>query len=124
MSYCRSLPGAEETYPHGDHAVWFKVGDKGFAMTFVLPFTYEGSEAPPFHFLNLKCDPDHAISLRESHDAIIPGWHMNKKHWNSVFMDGSLTDDFIESMIKDSYQLVFQSLPKRLQNELSQTTSS
>jgi predicted DNA-binding protein (MmcQ/YjbR family) len=61
----------------------------------------------------LKCDPEYAIDLREKHPAIIPGYHMNKKHWNTVILDGSLPDPFIMKLIDDSYKLVVDKLPKK-----------
>lgn len=74
------------------------------------------SEVPGF---NAKCDPEKAIELRERYDAVKPGYHMNKKHWNTVTIDGSLSNDLIKEMIDDSYNLVVQSLPKKLRDELS-----
>ena len=116
--HCLSLPGAEETYPFGDHAVWFKLHGKAFAWTFVEPFTYEGSQAEPFTFVNLKCDPEQALEWRASHPAVQPGWHQNKKHWNSVFMDGTLQVEEIKQFIDHSYHLVRQKLPKKVRDTL------
>lgn len=111
-------PGVEETFPHSDAAVWFKVMGKMFAMTFVKPFTYLGDTADPFTFVNLKCEPQRAEELRASFPAIQPGWHQSKKHWNSVFMDGTLEDSFFMELIDHSYDIVVATLPKKVQQEL------
>ncbi|MDN5203837.1 MmcQ/YjbR family DNA-binding protein [Fulvivirgaceae bacterium BMA10] len=112
-TYCLSKKGVEETYPFKGEAVWMKVMGKMFAMTFVREFTFDKEIAPPFHFINLKCDPERAEILRTKHAAIQPGWHQSKKHWNSVFMDGSLSDDMIKELIDHSYDIVCESLPKK-----------
>ena len=117
-TYCLAKLGATEDFPHGDIAAWYKVGGKMFAMTFIKDFTYEGALHPPFTFVNLKCDPERAVELREQHPAIIPGWHQSKKHWNSVFMDGSLEDQLVLALIDHSYDLVFKSLSKKNQKEI------
>ncbi|MEP6468116.1 MAG: MmcQ/YjbR family DNA-binding protein, partial [Parafilimonas sp.] len=74
-------------------------------------------DANPLQF-NAKCDPEKAIELREEYKAIRPGYHMNKKHWNTVVIDGSISTKVIKEMIDDSYDLIFQSLPKKLREEL------
>ncbi len=112
-SYCLSKKGAEETYPFGDHAVWFKLAGKAFAWTFTKPFTYGDETGEPFKFVNLKCDPEKALELRASFEAVQPGWHQNKKHWNSVFMDGSLADKQLKEIIDHSYEIVLAGLPKK-----------
>jgi predicted DNA-binding protein (MmcQ/YjbR family) len=71
----------------------------------------------PLQF-NAKCDPEKAIELREEYDAVRPGYHMNKKHWNTVIIDGSISIALIKEMIGDSYNLIVQSLPKKLREEL------
>jgi predicted DNA-binding protein (MmcQ/YjbR family) len=73
-----------------------------------------------FAFCNLKCDPEKAITLREGFYEITPAWHMNKKHWNSVSFIGDLSDHQIEQWVKDSYNLVVKSMPKKLQLELDE----
>ncbi len=117
-SYCLTKIGAEETYPFGDHAVWFKVGGKAFAWTFIKPFTFGDELGHPFMFVNLKCRPEEANAMREAYQAIKPGWHQNKKHWNSVFMDGSLSEDKIRELIDQSYEVVVDGLPKKVQASL------
>jgi len=118
-AYCRTKQGVEETYPFKGESVWMKVVGKLFALTFVQPFTYEGSTAPPFHFVNLKCDPTEAELLREKHAAVIPGWHQSKKHWNSVMIDGSLSDSEIIGLIDKSYDLVCAGLTKKEKERLA-----
>ena len=109
-SYCLSCKGAIESFPFDDTTLVVKVGGKIFVL-----FNLEGERS-----INLKCDPDRAIELRESYPAIIPGYHMNKKHWNTVYLDGSLSDDLICRMILDSYLLVLQSLPGKIRSEIEQ----
>ena len=73
-----------------------------------------------FELINLKCDPEEAILLREKYTDVIPGYYMNKKHWNSVKTNGKISDKLIEEWIKNSYNLVVAGLPKKLQNELNE----
>jgi len=108
--YCLSKPGVTESFPFDEEVLVFKVMNKIFALTGVDSFAS----------INLKCDPDRAIELREEHTAIQPGYHMSKKHWNTVQMDGSLSDSFIFELIDHSYDLVVQGLPKKTQAELKQ----
>lgn len=117
-SFCLQLKGAEEAYPFGPEAAWFKVGNKAFAWTFVEPFNMDGEQKPPFTFVNMKCDPAKAEELREAEAAIQPGWHQNKKFWNSVYMDGSLAPALIQELAEHSYEIVFKSLTKKLQKEI------
>ena len=101
--HCLALPGAEETLPFGPDTLVFKVGGKMFAL-------------PPS--VNLKCDPERAVELREQYDAITPGWHMNKVHWNTVGLQADVPDDVIRELADHSYALVRASLPKRIRAEL------
>ena len=71
-----------------------------------------------FESINLKCDPTKAVELREKHPEVIPGYHMNKKHWNTVQIDGSLSDDMIKNFIDDSYDLIVMGLPRKKQQEI------
>ncbi len=107
-NYCLSFPGVTEGLPFGDDTLVYKVMGKIFALTGV----------DDFEFINLKCDPDRAIILREQHEEIKPGWHMNKTHWNSVYPDGMLDDEFIMELIAHSYELIVESLPKKKKEEL------
>ena len=69
--------------------------------------------------MNLKCDPERAVELRDEYEAIIPGWHMNKKHWNTLVLDESLPADLVSELIEHSYDLVVKGLPAKLRNSLS-----
>ncbi|MFC2130446.1 MmcQ/YjbR family DNA-binding protein [Bacteroidota bacterium] len=101
--YCLSQKGASEDFPFDETTLVFRVGSKIFALT--------DTENIPYSF-NLKCEPERAVELREIHSCIIPGWHMNKKHWNTVEPDGSLSLGLIKGLIDHSYELVFKSLKK------------
>ena len=101
--YCNAKPFVTEGFPFGDDTLVFKVRGKMFALA-----NLEGDLT-----LNLKCDPEKAMELRERHPSIIPGFHMNKKHWNTVIMDGSLSNPMIRELIDHSYDLIWQSLPKK-----------
>jgi len=101
--YCLSKPGATEDTPFGPDVLVFKVSGKMFALAAV-------DEVPPS--VNLKCDPDLALDLRDRYEQITPGYHMNKKHWNTVQMDGGVPDTEVRRMINHSYDLVTKALPK------------
>jgi predicted DNA-binding protein (MmcQ/YjbR family) len=107
---CLSFAGAEETFPFGPETSAFKVGGKLFALCRL------GAE-PPLR-VNLKCEPDLAEALRRAHTAVIPGWHMDKKHWNTVVLDGSLPDKTVRDMVEDSYDLVVAGLPRARRRNL------
>jgi predicted DNA-binding protein (MmcQ/YjbR family) len=100
--YCLSFPGVEETFPFGPNTSAFKVAGKIFALSQL------GADQLR---VSLKCEPALADQLREAHAAVIPGYHLNKRHWNTVTIDGSLTDRMITGMIEDSYDLVVSRLP-------------
>lgn len=102
--YCLSKPGTIEGLPFGEQTLVFKVGGKIFLLIGL-------EQANRF---NAKCNPERAIELREKHPEIIPGFHMNKKHWNTIYMDGGLKPALILELIDHSYQLVLESLPKKL----------
>ena len=106
--YCLSLPGTTEDFPFGEETLVFKVEGKIFALTHV----------DFFESINLKCEPEKAVELRERYPAVQPGYHMNKKHWNTVLTDGSISDALLVEWIKDSYYLVVASLPKKLRENL------
>jgi len=101
--YCLCKPGAEETLPFGPDTLVYKVGGKAFLLT--------GLDEEQLRF-NVKCDPDKAIELREEHPCVLPGWHMNKKHWNTIVVDGSVSSKQLKEWIDDSYNLVTPK-PKR-----------
>jgi len=101
--YCLSKPAATEGMPFGPENIVFKVARKMFALAAL-------DEVPPA--VNLKCDPDLALELRDRYEQVRPGYHMNKKHWNTVVLDGVIPQVEIRKMIDHSYDLVVQSLPK------------
>lgn len=107
--YCIVKPGVEECFPFDETTLVFKVMGKMFAL---LPLDREIPSA------NLKADPDWSVELRESHFQIIPGFHMSKKHWNTVSIDDGLDDKFICELIDHSYDLVVSKLTKKLKAEL------
>jgi predicted DNA-binding protein (MmcQ/YjbR family) len=101
--YCLSKPSATEDTPFGPDVLVFKVGGKMFALA-----TLE--EVPTT--VNLKCDPDLALDLRDRYEQVRPGYHMNKKHWNTIDIQGGIPDSEVRKMIDHSYELVAKSLPK------------
>lgn len=103
IAHCLSKPGAEETTPFGPEVLVYKIGGKVFALT-------DPDEFPAR--MNLKCDPDRAVELRDEYDSVLPGYHMNKKHWNTIVLDGSLPGKLVKEMIDHSYELVVKGLPK------------
>ena len=96
--YCLSLPGASESFPFGDDTMVFKVTGKIFALA-----NLDGDPT-----VNLKCNPELAVELRETYSSVIPGYHMNKKHWNTILLDGSIPDVLIYNWISHSYNLVLK----------------
>jgi predicted DNA-binding protein (MmcQ/YjbR family) len=109
LELCADLLGAVEDYPFGDEVTVFKVGGKMFALVML--------EGEPGR-VNLKCDPDLAIELRARFPAVTPGYHMSKRHWNTVELDGSIDDDELREMIDHSYDLVLGTLPRRVRDEI------
>lgn len=112
-TYCLSKAGTTESFPFDDVTLVFKVKNKMFALLSL--------DEP--HSINLKCNQEKAIELREKYPAILPGYHMNKLHWNTLLMDGSLSPTFIQKLIDDSYQLIVDGLPKKLKEELKNEIS-
>jgi predicted DNA-binding protein (MmcQ/YjbR family) len=103
-SFCLSFNAAAEDFPFSPEVSVFKVSGKMFALTTL--------DASPLT-VNLKCEPENAVQLRKQHPGlIIPGWHMNKRHWNTVTVDGDLPDKLIQELIEDSYDLVVAGLPR------------
>ena len=95
--YALLLPGVTESFPFGDDVIVFKINNKIFLL---LPLTSEKLQ------FNVKCDPEKAIELREKYDCITPGYHMNKIHWNTIIVDGTLSGKQLKEFIEDSYNLV------------------
>jgi predicted DNA-binding protein (MmcQ/YjbR family) len=106
--HCLRKPGAEECFPFGEETLVFKVGGK----VFLIASLTDGNQ------FNVKCDPERAIELRERHEEVQPGYHMNKRHWNTVRMDGALKAKDIREMIDHSYTIVVDALPKKVREKL------
>lgn len=104
--YCLKKKYVSETLPFDEDTLVFKVGSKMFCLTNISNSTT----------INLKCDPELASELRDRYDGVTPGYHMNKTHWNTVSLDGSIPHKEILEMIDHSYNLVYQSLPKKNQS--------
>lgn len=109
QKYCIKKSGVTESFPFGDETLVFKVTNKIFCLANLIP---------PLS-INLKCDPEKAIELREKFDDVIPGYHMNKQHWNTIMLDGTLRKSQIENWIDDSYNLVVAGLPRKLKETLN-----
>ncbi len=107
-SFCIAFPGVTEHFPFDENTLVFKVLGKMFALCNV----------EEFRSFNVKCDPEIAIELRERYEQVLPGYHMSKVHWNTVMIEGEADDRLLESWIKDSYDLIVASLPKKLRAEL------
>ena len=101
--YCLNKKGVTESFPFDENTLVFKVLGKMFLLTDLVD---EFS-------MNVKCDPEKALELREHHSSVKPGYHMNKKYWNTVIIDGSVDDAVLKTWIDDSYRLVVESLPRK-----------
>ncbi|MFE0702661.1 MmcQ/YjbR family DNA-binding protein [Streptomyces sp. NPDC058872] len=110
-TFCLDLNDATEEFPFDQGTSVFKVAGKVFALSAL--------DAVPLR-VNLKCDPDEAVRLRGEHPAIIPGWHMNKRHWNTVTV-GELPDRMVRELVEDSYDLVVAGLPKAVRLRLDRS---
>lgn len=108
-TYCLSKPAVTESFPFDEETLVFKAGRKMFALLSL--------ESVPLR-INLKCNPQKAEILREQFPQITPGYHMNKKHWNTILIDGILSPDFIKEQIGHSYTLIINSLTKKERGEL------
>lgn len=107
--YCLSKKGVTEDFPFDEETIAFRVAGKIFVLTNIYSVPLR---------VNLKCDPERAIELREQYECITPGWHMNKKHWNTVEMDGSLNSNFIQELLDHSYNETYKSLKKSEKDKL------
>jgi predicted DNA-binding protein (MmcQ/YjbR family) len=112
LAVCAGFTGAAEDYPFGDGVAVFKVEGKMFALVML-----DGDPG----FVNLKCDPDLALELRACYPAVRPGYHANKRHWNSVDLDGSIPADELSEMIEHSYELVVDGLPRATRGRIGGT---
>jgi predicted DNA-binding protein (MmcQ/YjbR family) len=108
QQHCAAKPGVSWDTPFGPDVMVFRVAGKIFAL----------APIDSFDTLNLKCDPERAIELRERYAAITPGYHMNKKHWNTLDMTGDLPRQLVLELVDHSYDLVRASLPRKLRDEL------
>lgn len=108
-NHCIVKPGVTEEFPFDNQTLVYKVGGRMFALTNI----------DQFRSINLKCDPILAIDLRERYPSVSPGFHMNKKHWNTVQMDGSISDLIIIKWIDHSYDLVYNGLPRNIKEKIS-----
>ena len=105
--YCLRKKGVSESFPFGEDTLVFKVEGKIFLLI--------GLQNPTT--FNAKCDPERAVALREEYDEVVPGYHMSKVHWNTVSMTGRLTTEQLQELIDHSYELIVNSLPKKLRVE-------
>jgi len=108
QNYCLSKPFVEETFPFDESTIVWKVAGKMFCI----------GDINDFQSISLKCNPDKAIELSEAYEQIIPGFHLNKTMWNTVYLEG-LNLDFVFSLIEHSYEEVVQKLPKKIRLEIT-----
>ncbi len=109
--YCLSKKGVVEDTPFGNNTLCFKVGGKIFAII----------DIELFESVNLKCDPDWAEELREEYVDIVPGYHMNKKHWNTVAFNKTVADKLILELVDHSYEMILDTLPKKVKDLISKS---
>ncbi len=107
--YCISKPAVTESFPFDQHVLVFKVAGKMFAL----------ADIDAYEWINLKCDPERAVLLREEYSGITPGYHMNKLHWNSVDVNGTVPDSLLKELIDHSYELVVKSLTKTVKENFN-----
>ena len=112
--FCLSKKGVTEHFPFDKDTLVFKVGGKMFCLTSLK----EWEKGTPT--LNLKCNPERAEALRDEYEAIIPGWHMSKVHWNTVAFNSDVSDKMMCELINHSYELIFNSLTKKNQTEINE----
>ena len=108
LQYCLSKKGVSEDFPFDEETLVFKVLGKIFVLT----------DIDTFESINLKCDPERAQLLREQYEEVRPGYHMNKKHWNTVMVNGSLGDELLKELIDHSYERVVAGLSAKLRKQL------
>lgn len=110
-TYCLTLPGSTHDYQKDWEADRFFVGEKMYAMI--------GGDSKGKEIMTLKCDPYRSEELRGNYEGVIPGYHMNKTHWNSIYFDSNMPRELVENLIVHSYTLVLQGLPKKVQKEIN-----
>jgi predicted DNA-binding protein (MmcQ/YjbR family) len=109
-AWCLHQAGSVEDFPFGPETSVFKVAGKMFALSAL--------DRTPLQ-VSVKCEPDLAMALRDTYPAIRPGYHLNKRHWNTITLDGSLPDELLRDLVEDSYDLVVSALPKRLRDRVA-----
>jgi predicted DNA-binding protein (MmcQ/YjbR family) len=114
-AWCLGQPGAIEDFPFGPEHSVFKVAGKIFALSTL--------DRTPLE-VSVKCEPELAVGLRASYPAIRPGYHLNKRHWNTITLDGSLPDQLVRDLVEDSYDLIVSALPKRTREQLGMGRSA
>lgn len=110
QQHCLAKKGVTEETPFGPDNLVYKVGGKMFLLASL--------DTIPLRF-NVKCDPEQAVQLRDSYPCVLPGYHMNKQHWNTINVDGSVSDRQLQQWIDASYQLVFDNLPQKTKQLIS-----
>jgi len=113
--WCLAQSGAVEDFPFGPEHSVFKVGGKMFALTSL--------EGAPLE-VSVKCEPELAVELRETYDAVRPGYHLNKRHWNTITLDGELADQLVRELIQDSYDLIVSAFPGRTREQIQDGAGS
>jgi len=113
--WCLAQPGAVEDFPFGPGPSVFKVGGKMFAISAL--------DRAPLE-VSVKCEPELALQLRVTYAAIRPGYHLNKRHWNTVTLDGSVSDAMVRDMVEDSYDLIVAAMPRAVRERLGWTVSA
>lgn len=111
-TFCLEMKGVTESFPFDNDTLVFKVAGKMFCLTSLK--NWEGGEPT----LNLKCQPEKSVILRQDYEGIVPGFHMNKKHWNTVYTTKDVDEELLKELIKHSYTEVIKSLPKKIQGTL------
>lgn len=114
VAYCASKKAVTEEFPFDNDTLVCKVGGKIFALVSLKKWE-EGEPA-----VNLKCDPERAILLREQFEDIVPGYHMSKVHWNTIYINKGVNDSLLKQLVDDSYALVLKSLTKKVQQQISE----
>ena len=112
FDYCLSKKGVTEHFPFNEDALVLKVGGKMFLLSSLSSWEKGNPK------VNLKCDPERAQELRAEYDGIQPGYHMSKKHWNTISINEEVPDTLVKELIDHSYELVFSSLPNKIKNEI------
>lgn len=110
-NYCISKNWVEEGFPFGPDVLVFKAMGKMFLL---CPLNTDSLQ------FNIKCNPEHIQEIREQYSAVQPGYHMNKKHWNTVVVDGSISKNLLEEWIDESYELVILSVPKKTRQQFEE----